>query len=193
MAALRSTQGRRIVDRHPILQRIASFVPRHPIARGPSRREFGVRRHRRLREWSRWDWRIERWLVDCRWRHVQWRAGRQRRKQWRHDHDRHARASSSRYRVQSAHFERAWLHRGRQFPLRVPHRSPPLIVVQGANDNTAPVADSQKLVANLVAAGADASIHLVAGAGHGFTTPATAWPDAEKAMFDWLTAKGIGK
>ena len=70
---------------------------------------------------------------------------------------------------------------------------PPLIVVQGANDNTAPVADSQKLVANLVAAGADASIHLVAGAGHGFTTPATAWPDAEKAMFDWLTSKGIGK
>jgi acetyl esterase/lipase len=70
---------------------------------------------------------------------------------------------------------------------------PPLIVVQGANDNTAPVADSQKLVANLVAAGADASIHLVAGAGHGFTTPATAWPDAEAAMFNWLTAKGIGK
>jgi dipeptidyl aminopeptidase/acylaminoacyl peptidase len=70
---------------------------------------------------------------------------------------------------------------------------PPLIVVQGANDNTAPVADSRRLVANLVAAGADASMHEVAGAGHGFTTPATAWPDAEKAMFDWLTARGIGK
>jgi hypothetical protein len=36
-------------------------------------------------------------------------------------------------------------------------------------------------------------MHEVAGAGHGFTTPATAWPDAEKAMFDWLTSKGIGK
>jgi acetyl esterase/lipase len=71
---------------------------------------------------------------------------------------------------------------------------PPLIVVQGANDNTAPVADSRKLVANLQAAGdTDVSMHEVAGAGHGFTTPATAWPDAEKAMFDWLTAKGMGK
>jgi acetyl esterase/lipase len=70
---------------------------------------------------------------------------------------------------------------------------PPLIVVQGANDNTAPIADSRKLVANLVAAGADASMHEVAGAGHGFTTPATAWPDAEAAMFGWLTSKGIGK
>ncbi len=70
---------------------------------------------------------------------------------------------------------------------------PPLIVVQGANDNTAPVADSRKLVANLTAAGADATMHEVAGAGHGFTTPATAWPDAEAAMFDWLTARGIGK
>ena len=36
----------------------------------------------------------------------------------------------------------------------------------------------------LTAAGADATMHQVAGAGHGFTTPATAWPDAEKAMFD---------
>ena len=71
---------------------------------------------------------------------------------------------------------------------------PPLIVVQGANDTTAPVADSQKLVANLMAAGdMDVTIHLVAGAGHGFATPATAWPDAESAMFTWLTGKGIGK
>jgi hypothetical protein len=45
----------------------------------------------------------------------------------------------------------------------------------------------------LVAAGADASIHQVQGAGHGFATPASAWPDAEKAMFDWLSARGIGK
>jgi acetyl esterase/lipase len=70
---------------------------------------------------------------------------------------------------------------------------PPLIVVQGANDTTAPVADSLRLVSLLTAAGADATMHEVAGAGHGFTTPATAWPDAEKAMFDWLTAKGIAK
>ena len=70
---------------------------------------------------------------------------------------------------------------------------PPLIVVQGALDNTAPVADSRRLVDRLVAAGADASMHEVPGAGHGFQTPATAWPDAEKAMFDWLVARGIGK
>ena len=70
---------------------------------------------------------------------------------------------------------------------------PPLIVVQGANDTTAPVADSRRLVDRLVAAGADASMHEVPGAGHGFQTPSTAWPDAEKAMFDWLVARGIGK
>lgn len=69
---------------------------------------------------------------------------------------------------------------------------PPLIVVQGANDNTAPVRDSQSLVTKLTAAGADASIHLVPGAGHGFTAGAE-WNDAEKAMFDWLVGKGIGK
>ena len=69
----------------------------------------------------------------------------------------------------------------------------PLIVVQGANDNTAPIADSRKLVANLKTAGADVTMHEVSGAGHGFASPATAWPDAEKAMFDWLTSKGIGR
>ncbi len=67
---------------------------------------------------------------------------------------------------------------------------PPLIVVQGANDHTAPVADSMRLVSMLTAAGADASIHLVPGAGHGFTAGAE-WDDAEKAMFDWLTSKGL--
>jgi acetyl esterase/lipase len=69
--------------------------------------------------------------------------------------------------------------------------APPLIVVQGANDNTAPVKDSQHLVELLKAAGAEASIHLVPNAGHGFDN--TTWPDAEKAMFDWLTARGIGR
>jgi acetyl esterase/lipase len=69
---------------------------------------------------------------------------------------------------------------------------PPVIDVQGSLDNTAPIGDSVKLINMLVAAGADASIHEVQGAGHGFDTPATAWPDAELAMFNWLTARGIG-
>jgi acetyl esterase/lipase len=69
--------------------------------------------------------------------------------------------------------------------------APPLIVVQGANDNTAPVKDSQHLVDLLKAAGAEASIHLVPNAAHGFDN--ATWPDAEKATFDWLTARGIGK
>lgn len=69
--------------------------------------------------------------------------------------------------------------------------APPLLVVQGANDNTAPVKDSQHLVDLLTTAGAEASIHLVAGAAHGFDN--STWPDAEKAMFDWLSARGIGK
>ncbi len=69
--------------------------------------------------------------------------------------------------------------------------APPLIVVQGAEDHTAPVKDSQHLVDLLKAAGAEASIHLVPNAGHGFDN--TTWPDAEKATFDWLTARGIGK
>jgi acetyl esterase/lipase len=69
--------------------------------------------------------------------------------------------------------------------------APPLIVVTGANDNTAPVKDSQHLVDLLKAAGAQASIHLVPGAAHGFDN--STWPNAEKAMFDWLSARGIGK
>lgn len=70
---------------------------------------------------------------------------------------------------------------------------PPMIVVQGANDNTAPVGDSRRLVAMLKAAGADATMHEVPGAGHGYTSPASGWPDAEKATFDWLVAHNIGK
>jgi acetyl esterase/lipase len=69
--------------------------------------------------------------------------------------------------------------------------APPLIVVTGANDNTAPVKDSQRLVDLLNAAGAEASIHLVPGAAHGFDN--STWPNAETAMFDWLSARGIGK
>jgi acetyl esterase/lipase len=70
---------------------------------------------------------------------------------------------------------------------------PPLITVQGANDTTVPVAENQHLDQVLKAAGADAQIHLVPGAGHGFATPATAYPDAEMAMFGFLLAHGIGK
>jgi acetyl esterase/lipase len=66
---------------------------------------------------------------------------------------------------------------------------PPLMTVIGANDHGLP--GNQKLVDLLKAAGAEADIHVVAGAGHGFNTPATAWPDAEKTMFDFLAAKGI--
>jgi acetyl esterase/lipase len=70
---------------------------------------------------------------------------------------------------------------------------PPLLTVQGSNDTTVPVAEGEALHAQLLAAGADAEHHLVAGAGHGFTTPASAWPDAEKTIFDFLVKHGIGK
>jgi acetyl esterase/lipase len=70
---------------------------------------------------------------------------------------------------------------------------PPLITVQGMDDTTVPTAESQNLYNLLTAAGADTALHFVAGAGHGFDTPATAWPDAEAAMFNFLVAHGIGK
>jgi acetyl esterase/lipase len=68
---------------------------------------------------------------------------------------------------------------------------PPLITVQGMNDTTVPTAESQNLYNLLTAAGAVTALHFVAGAGHGFSTPATAWPDAEAAMFSFLAAQGI--
>lgn len=70
---------------------------------------------------------------------------------------------------------------------------PPLLTVQGSQDTTVPVAEGQALHAKLLAAGADAEHHLVAGAGHGFTTPASAWPDAEQTIFGFLVKHGIGK
>jgi acetyl esterase/lipase len=70
---------------------------------------------------------------------------------------------------------------------------PPLITVQGADDTTVPTSESQNLYNLLTAAGADTALHFVAGAGHGFDTPSTAWPDAESAMFTFLTSHGIGK
>jgi acetyl esterase/lipase len=69
---------------------------------------------------------------------------------------------------------------------------PPLITVQGADDTTVPITESQNLYDHLTAVGADTALHFVAGAGHGFDTPATAWPDAEATMFAFLTARGIG-
>jgi acetyl esterase/lipase len=66
---------------------------------------------------------------------------------------------------------------------------PPIITVTGDRDTTHPVPDAQRFTAALKAAGADAEIHLVAGAGHGFTN--TTWPDAEKATFDWLAKHKI--
>ena len=53
---------------------------------------------------------------------------------------------------------------------------PPLITVQGSNDTTVPVAENQHLDQVLKAAGADAEIHLVRGAGHGFASPAPPIP-----------------
>jgi acetyl esterase/lipase len=70
---------------------------------------------------------------------------------------------------------------------------PPLITVQGSMDTTVPMTESQELFDLLTAAGADTALHFVAGAGHGFSTPSTAWPDAEAAMFNFLVAHGIGK
>ena len=69
--------------------------------------------------------------------------------------------------------------------------APPLLTVQGANDTTVPIEQNQRLTAALKAAGADAEIHLVPGAGHGYQTPPTAWPDAEKTTFDWLAQHHI--
>ncbi len=66
---------------------------------------------------------------------------------------------------------------------------PPLLTVIGSDDHS--LAGNQRLVDQLKAAGADARIHLVAGAGHGFNTPATAWPDAEKTIFDYLAERKI--
>jgi len=44
----------------------------------------------------------------------------------------------------------------------------------------------------LQSAGADAQIHIVEGRGPRFTMPTT-WPDAEKAIFDFLAKNGITK
>ena len=68
---------------------------------------------------------------------------------------------------------------------------PPLLTVQGDGDTTVPVDQNQKLLTALTAVGAEASLHLEAGAGHGFTD--SSWPRVEKVIFDFLTSHGIGK
>jgi acetyl esterase/lipase len=68
---------------------------------------------------------------------------------------------------------------------------PPLLTVQGDGDTTVPVDQNQKLLTALKAVGAEASLHLEAGAGHGFTD--SSWPRVEKVIFDFLTSRGIGK
>ena len=59
----------------------------------------------------------------------------------------------------------------------------------GSNDHG--LADNRRMIDALKTAGADADIHVVQGAGHGFQTPATAWPDAESAMFTFLAKEKI--
>jgi len=70
---------------------------------------------------------------------------------------------------------------------------PPLITVQGANDTTVPTGEAKALHDALDGVAADNALHFVPGAGHGFSTPASAWPDAESAMFTFLTQHGLGK
>jgi len=70
---------------------------------------------------------------------------------------------------------------------------PPLITVQGANDTTVPTNEARALHDALDAVGADNALHFVPGAAHGFSTPASAWPDAESAMFTFLSQHGLGK
>jgi acetyl esterase/lipase len=68
---------------------------------------------------------------------------------------------------------------------------PPLIIVHGSRDTTVPVPQAEKLQKLLEEKGADSTLHLVEGAGHGYQSPPTAWPDAEKATFEFLAKKGV--
>jgi acetyl esterase/lipase len=66
---------------------------------------------------------------------------------------------------------------------------PPLLTVIGSKDHG--LAANQRMTDLLKKAGADADLHVVDGAGHGFATPPTAWPDAEQAIFSFLAQKKI--
>ena len=67
---------------------------------------------------------------------------------------------------------------------------PPIFTVQGANDRTVPVEQNVKLTDALKAAGADAELILIPGAGHGFTTQ---WPDVNRQVFAFLKTKSVLK
>ena len=67
----------------------------------------------------------------------------------------------------------------------------PVITVQGSNDNTLPVADNQRLTDALKAAGAEADIHLVDGAGHGYRARPEHGLMRKKTTFDWLAKHNI--
>jgi acetyl esterase/lipase len=67
---------------------------------------------------------------------------------------------------------------------------PPILTVQGANDRTVPVEQNVRLTEALKAAGADAELVIVTGAGHGFTTQ---WPDVHRQVFEFLRKRGVLK
>jgi acetyl esterase/lipase len=65
---------------------------------------------------------------------------------------------------------------------------PPILTVQGSNDRTVPVVQNQRLTDALKAAGADAKLILIEGAGHGFTRQ---WPEVNRQIFEFLSQHGI--
>ena len=82
---------------------------------------------------------------------------------------------------------RAEPHHLRSQEHAAPHHGP------GRERHDGPNRQSQALYDALVAVSADTALHFVPGAGHGFSTPAAAWPDAENAMFTFLVQHGLGK
>jgi uncharacterized protein (TIGR02246 family) len=66
---------------------------------------------------------------------------------------------------------------------------PPTLTVQGANDRTVPHEQGVRLTAALKAAGDDAEMMTVPGAGHGFSREQ--WPAVHARIFEFLAAHGI--
>jgi acetyl esterase/lipase len=66
---------------------------------------------------------------------------------------------------------------------------PPILTVQGANDNTVPVVQNVRLNWALKNAGADSELILIPGAGHG-PNPG-GWPDVNRKVFDFLRKKKV--
>jgi acetyl esterase/lipase len=67
---------------------------------------------------------------------------------------------------------------------------PPILTVQGSRDNTVPVVQNQRLTEALKAAGADAELILIEGAGHGFTNQ---WADVNRQIFEFLRKRNVLK